>query len=189
MRRVSKVYINESLIRKLIASANINTIWQNKLFIQNVLNQPGAAEFLLELMRSETGETASRAKRMLGQFNTSALTVIAKALDYHDVEWRSQLLDVIWAIVSVEELRDREVALKDIFSQIEPLLSDQTLIPFKPELPVEIEYLYRISDEVYAIYQRLLDDEFDESLFRAMEFHERDVEIRIFRSRMTPLVS
>jgi hypothetical protein len=183
------MYINESLIRRLIASADMDTIWQNKLFLQNVLNRPGAAEFLLELMRKETGETASSAHRMLCQFDMSALPIIAQALSYRNVEWRNQLLDVIWAIVSVEEPRDRAEALKGIFLQIEPLLSDRTIIAVEPELPIEIEYEYRICDEVYALYQRLLVEDFDESLFRAMEFHERDVEIRVFRSRMTPLVS
>lgn len=189
MSEFSKKYINETLVRKLITSANIDTIWQNKLFIQNVLNQPGAAEFLLELMRNEMGETASGAQRMLGQFNTSALPIIAKALNYREAEWRNQLLDLIWAIVSVEDLRNREAALKGIFPQIEPLLNDRNIIPFKPEMPIEIEYEYRICDEVYALYRRLLEDDFDEGLFRAMEFHERNYEIHVFRSRMAPLVS
>jgi hypothetical protein len=180
---------DETLARRLLASADTDVIWRNRLFRERVLNQPGAAEFLLEVMQKETGKPALGARCMLCQFDVSALPFIAQKLSDPQVAWRDGLLEVLWAIISVEKPRDRVAAIQSVFPSIDPLLEDHSVIPFEHELPIEVEYEYRICDEAYALCQRLLNPDFDESLFTILEFEERDIEIRNFRSRINALVS
>jgi hypothetical protein len=178
--------IEEALIHKLLADPKIDDFDDNPVFRTQVLNRPEAAEILVRFMRTERPEIALRARRMLCLFDRSALQPVAAGLEREDALWRYNLIHIIWAIISVEESRERPLLLKEVLPQVVSLFQDKTVVSPEYRFPLEVEYQYRVCDEAYVLCGRLLDPEFEESVFRGMGFEERDGEIRVLQSRLRP---
>jgi len=177
--------IDRALIGRLLSDSRIQDFEQSPVFTSQIQDRPEAAAILLDIMRNDAPATGARARAMLALFDEPALKPIAEALALDGAEWRRSLLNLLWALITTHETRDWPTLLEPVVPDVLPLFTDQTVVPSDLESGLEIEYEYRVCDEAYAMCQRLLHPEFDESLFRGFEFDERDGEIRVLQSRLS----
>jgi hypothetical protein len=179
------VPIERALIGGLLADSRIEDFEQSPVFTSQIQDRPEAAIILLDIMRNESPATGARARAMLALFDEPALGPIGQALALDGAVWRRSLLNLLWALITAHETREWRALLDLVVPDVLPLFTDETVIPADLESGLEIEYEYRVCDEAYTTCQRLLHPEFDESLFRGLDFHERDGEIRVLQSRLS----
>lgn len=176
--------IDRALIGRLLADSRVEDFEQSPVFTSQIQDRPEAATILLDIMRNESPATAARARAMLALFDQPALEPIAAALALDGAVWRRSLLNLLWALITTHESREWPALLDLVVPDVLPLFRDETVVPADLESGLEIEYEYRVCDEAYTMCQRLLHPDFDESLFRGLDFHERDGEIRVLQSRL-----
>jgi hypothetical protein len=181
----------ETLITKLLADSKITYFEDNMVFRTQVLDQPEAADILLDIMASDTPDNAARAGEMLSLFSWPGALPVLKGLSRQDTEWRTVLMSVLWSMVTNSEDLNRADMLQEGLPHILPLLDDRSLF-INPEVehPVEIEYEeYRICDEAYLLLRYLQAADYDdEDFFKELTYEERDAEIRSLRNRLQPSI-
>ena len=181
----------ETLIGKLLADSKIDYFEENMVFRTQVLDQPEAADILLNIMDTDPPNTAARAGEMLSLFSWPGAASVLKGLSRQDTEWRTNLMSVLWSIVTNSEDIDRSQMLQESIPHILPLFDDRS-IHMNPEVehPVEIEYEeYRVCDEAYLLTLFLQAPDYDdEDFFKELAYEERDVEIQRMRSRLQPSI-
>lgn len=176
--------VDDTLIKKLLADPRIEDFEESLIFQSQILDKPEAAEILVGLMHSESSIIAQRARRMLCLFHRPALKPVAKGLSLSGALWRSNLLSILWTIISVHDFREQTAMFEEVLPHVALLLQDPSdVLPAYKGQP-EIEYEYRVCDEAYVFIQRLRDPKFDEDIFRYGQTEERDYEIRVIRSRL-----
>jgi len=180
-----------TLIRKLLTDSKITYFEDNMIFRTQVLDQPEAADILIDIMASDTPDHAARAGEMLSLFSWPGVSPVLKGLSRQGTEWRTNLMSVLWSIVTNSEDLDRSEILQESLPHILPLLDDRGLY-MNPEVehPVEIEYEeYRICDEAYLLLRYLQAADYDdEDFFKELAYDERDAEIKRLRSRLQPSI-
>jgi hypothetical protein len=179
--------VDDELILRLLRSGD--GVERTLLFRTEVLDKPEAALSLLRVMYGSPPELAERARSLLCRFRQGALEPIGRALQWEGALWRYELLDVAWALVSVHPRRDRTTLLEQAQTGFRVVLGDPTVVQPRVTDRPEIEYVYRVCDQAYAVWRRLVDPGFDEQWFRFLPFDERDGEIRVLQARVgAPIV-
>ncbi len=176
----------QTLIERLLADARVEDFQENLVFRTQILNKPEAAQTLMVIMANADRQTiGQRAQQMLTLFDASALPALAAGLTRPGALWRYDLLNILWAIISVYETDEIPALLASVQAQVMALFEDATPIMLEFEDPVEVEFIYRVRDQAYAFIQRLRDPRFDESYFRMLDDAGRDQEIRGLRSQIS----
>jgi len=176
--------VEEALIRRLLADTSVENFDTNIVFRSTVLNDPGAAEILVGIMRAQGGQIRKRARRMLCFFDEPALPALDRGLTLQGSLWRSDLLHIVWTIVSGYDPNELPRLLGLLAPRLVSLFDDKSLVVPEYSMPIEIEYRYRVCDEAYVLCQNMLHPEFDDTTLREETMEERDAAIRILRGRL-----
>jgi hypothetical protein len=177
--------IDEHLIIRLLVNQEVTDFEESTVFRTLVRDQPGAPQALLRLMESPNPVIAARAGEMLCLLRPAAVPVIARALGRGDLEWRLNLIGVVWAIVAPLEKRELDSLAAEVSSDLASLFDDRRPVTQPATEPLtEIDYEYRVCDEAFVLLRYLEDPSFDEDLFRQFDAGTRDAEIRSKRLRL-----
>lgn len=176
--------LTETLVRRLLSDRSIEDFDTSLVFRTQLLDNPEAASVLVQIMATEGGEIANRARQMLCLFGEPALRPLADSLSKEEALWRRSVIHTLWAIISASEARDRTALLQPILGSILGLFDDRAIPSVQFSLPIEIEYELRVCDEAFLLCQRLLNSQYHGGLFTGMGFDGRDAEIRALRDQL-----
>jgi hypothetical protein len=150
---------------------------------------PEWAEAALPFLASGQPVLAAAARRVLTLFDEDALITIARGFSVDDATARFHILGVLWAHLIGMSARDRSGWLEEVAPHVRPGLSDSR-VPNRgladPDI-VEMENDYRLCDETYLFLNRMLADDFDDSLFATMDEDGRNAVVQQFDRRFDNL--
>jgi hypothetical protein len=175
----------ETLIRRLLADQKMVYFDDSPVFRTQVLDQPEAAQVLVQLLTGPTADLAARAGEMLCLFSRPGLPPVLAALPDATPEGRQLLLSAAWAIVQNSAEEDYPALLQAATPVLRELFRDRSrLDPVTLDTPIELEYVYlRICDQAYLLLRALEPGFYAEALFRYQADEERDSEIRQYSGR------
>ncbi len=175
--------IKKNLIEKLLTNEKVADFSESLVFREEILDDSESIEILLDILKNSSKPLKLRARQMLLEFSPQSLTEISSALESQNVNWRSNLLEIILVIISVSDNNERNTIYDAIKANVIPLLSDQGKIQHEFNNPVEIEYQSRVCDEAYLLLMNLLEPEYFDADFLQLDEKIRNQEIAVFESR------
>jgi len=176
--------IKRNLIIKLLDDSDIVDFEENLLFREELLEDPEAIKFLLEIMRTDSHQRRGRARKMLLEFSDDSLPEISKVLSLQGANWRNEIVEIISTIASMSDQDKLPSIYQAIKLNVMPLLNDSDWIEHDFKNPVEIEYKSRVCDEAYMLCKYLLVPDFFDGDFLDLNEQYRNREISTFRSRI-----
>lgn len=141
----------------------------------DLARHPQWAELLLPYLSAGNAAQVTNARRLLCLFADDALLTIARGFEVDDATARVQILGILWAHLVSKAPGEREDWTEMVVPYLQPGLFDRR----KPEhFFIEPDYVeretdYRVCDETFLFINRLLDPEFDDSVFELLEEDER----------------
>lgn len=184
----------QNLILNKLFDEKITFYLDDQEFTKRILNHPEAAVILIQIIKTEEADLATRAANMLSFFGEPGLKVLFDSIISGSSTWNAYLLSI--ASMMVKNMKHWEVSKilhqPEIIENIVKLLRDVTWIPLPDQERqlVEIDYEYRICDETYIFIIYMLDPSFDEGLFQQMSVDKRDREIvRLLHTIQIPPVA
>jgi hypothetical protein len=148
-----------------------------------ILADPANAADLVPAL-AQTGElVAANARRILCLFEAPAVPHLLGALTAAGARERKEGIEILWAMLAGENAATIRQTLEQSAQPLFELLDDRRALPDTMPEYVERDFRGRICDLAFIVLQRLIDPTFDQSLFRSLDDHGRDEEIRRMKSR------
>jgi hypothetical protein len=176
--------IDSQLLTQALRTPESQDVTETPIVRAVILTDPAnAADLVPALARADTLESRN-ARRVLCQFGPDAVPHLLDALAATaDARARAEGIGVLWALLSVEDLRVVRAQLGDSWSEVGVLLRDPSPVPDEMPAYIERDFTRRVCDLAYVVVEELNDDRFDQSSFRALDDDGRDQAIRELLSR------
>ena len=141
-----------------------------------------AADLVLALDHSETIESYN-ARRILCLFEANAVPPILAKLVTAGTNARKEGLEIIWALLTVENALTVRETLSAVKRDLDLLLEDRQPLPDEMPDHIERDFRGRICDLAFIIIQHLISPEYDQSSFRSLDENGRNQEIKRWKAR------
>jgi hypothetical protein len=176
--------LDPQLIAQALRTPESQDVTETPIVRAVILSDPGnAADLVPALARGDTPESRN-ARRVLCQFGPEAVPHLLDALAASaGARVRAEGIGVLWALLSVEDVRVVRTRLGDSWSEVGALLHDTSPLPDEMPDYIERDFTGRVCDLAYVVVQELVDDGFDQSSFRALDDEGRNQAIRQLLSR------
>jgi hypothetical protein len=141
-----------------------------------------ATELVDSLEQSQTLE-AYNARRILCLFEADAVPHLLAKLDTAGLNARKEGLEILWALLAVEDVGTVRETLSAVKPDLDKLLEDTRPLPDDMPEYIERDVRGRICDLAFIVLSQLINREYDQSLFRSLDDRGRNEEIRRFKAR------
>jgi hypothetical protein len=148
-----------------------------------ILGDPANAAGLVPALEEPGTVQAINARRILCLFDAPAVPYLLAAQATAGAHARQQSIEILWAMLTGENRWAMRETLETNKQPLFDLLDDRRALPDTTPEYVERDFNGRICDLAFVVLQRLIDPDFDQSLFRASENQERDLQIQHLKSR------
>jgi hypothetical protein len=174
--------IDPDLLQQALRTPESQDVTETPIVRAVILTDPAnAADLVPSLDRSDSLE-ARNARRILAQFEADAVPHLLTALAATPgARARKEGLETLWTLLSLEDARVVRQRLVDSSAELGTLLRDTAPLPDEMPGHIERDFTGRICDLAYVVVRELLDREFDQSTFRALDDNGRDQAIRQLR--------
>jgi hypothetical protein len=148
-----------------------------------ILGDPANAADLVPALAQPGELAAANARRILCLFEAPAVPHLLAALAAAGIRERKEGIEILWAMLVGESAATIRQTLEQSSQPLFKLLDDRRALPDTMPEYVERDFRGRICDLAFIVLQRLIDPNFDQSLFRSLDDDGRDEEIRRMKNR------
>jgi len=180
--------VDPQLLAQALRTPEDRDVVESPIVRAVILAEPENAALLIPELARQDALEARNARRILCEFEESAVPYLLSALvGTDDAQARKAGIDVLWTIVCAVDQRSRRALLEGSAAQITSLLADRRPEPDTMPDYIERDFLPRICDHLYVVVQELLDLDYDQSSFRGLTDEGRDLAIRRLRVGSGPV--
>jgi hypothetical protein len=178
------VAVDPQLLSQALRTPESQDVTETPIVRAVILPNPAnAADLVTALTRPDTLESRN-ARRVLCQFGPDATPHLLTALVSTPSTYaRREGLEVLWALLAVEEVRVVREMLRSSAAELASMLRDVSPLPDDMPEYIERDFSGRVCDLAYIVARELLNNEFDQSSFRALDNDGRDDAIEQLLSR------
>jgi hypothetical protein len=141
-----------------------------------------SADLIGALETTKTLE-AYNARLILCEFESDAVPALVSRLATASLNARREGLDVLWALLIGEDARTVRETLAAVKHDLDILLDDTRSLPDEMPEYIERDFRGRICDLAFIVIQQLIDKQYDQSQFRALDDNGRNTDIKRLKER------
>lgn len=171
------------MLAQILRMPKTQDVTESPIVRAMILNDASnAAELVEPLEQSQTLE-AYNARRILCLFEADAVPHLLAKLATAGPIARKEGLEILWALLAVEEAWKVREILSTVKPDLDKLLDDTRALPDDMPEYIERDFRGRICDLAFIVASQLINREYDQSLFRSLDDRGRNEEIRRFKAR------
>lgn len=175
--------LDKQSLEQVLRTPKHQDVTESPLVKTVIINDPAnAAEFVEALEWSETLE-AHNARRILCLFDAKAVPYLLAKLPTASANTRKEGLEIFWALLAGEDHWTVREVLSQIKADLTHLLNDTQPLPDNMPEYIERDFQGRICDLAFMVTQQLIDPQYDQSLFRSLDDHGRNEQIKRLKAR------
>lgn len=173
--------IEKHLLEYVVRNQDEMEICDSPIVQTIVLIQPENVVQLVPYLDEKDTVQSRNARRILCLFDSDAVPFIANVMNNTNWRRRAECLEIIWAILSIEQAFLVPDILTSIALNLSAVFDDTTFIDEELSEKTEVDFKGRVCDLAFIVVKYLLDPNFDRSSFRSASNDERDAEINRLR--------
>lgn len=176
--------VDPSLLTQALRTPDTADVTATPIVRAVILADPANAADLVPSLGHEDSLESRNARRVLCQFGPDAVPhLLAALVATGSPRTRAEGVEVLAAMLTMEDGHVVRDSLADGADDVRELLGDARPVPGDFPEHVEVDFSGRVCDLLYLAIRELLDTDFDQSSFRALDHDGRDAEIDRWASR------
>ncbi len=170
--------IDPQLLEQVLRTPKSQDVSESPIVRAVILADASNAADLIPALNNSGTVEAANARQILALFEPNTVPYLLAALHPAELNSRKEGLEILWALLVGEKQWTIRETLTVAKPNLDALLEDTRLLPDEMPEYVERDFRGRICDLAYIVVQHLLDPEFDQSMFRALDDRGRDEAIK-----------
>jgi hypothetical protein len=171
--------VDPQLLSQALRTPESQEVAESPIVRAVVLADPSNVSDLVPLLARPDTLEGRNARRVVCHFQADAVPPLLAALaSATSATARMQGVEMLWTLLAGEEPHVIRAALGESAGDLTALLQDTTPLPVEYPEYIEVDFTGRVCDLAYIVVRELLDRDFDQSGFRALDDEGRDADIR-----------
>ncbi len=175
--------IDRQLLEQVLHTPESRDVRDSPIVTAIILSDARNAGDLAPYLDQVDSNVSTNARLILCLFDVASVPHLVAALRNVGLEGRKEGIDILWSLL----LGENNLTIRDTLTQIahdmEVLLDDKRPLPDQMPDFIERDFQGRVCDLAFIMLQSLINDEYDQSLFRSLKNIDRDDEIARLRRR------